>query len=164
MARRGQQLAPSILDADSMRFAVQTKNRALANHADDGKERFNNGSPRNCKMIGNGSYTITTLSDARVLAFENLPSQTRPLTFTRVLVERGGSVFAGFRNKPTVGNSARLNMAATNALLAQLGLPTEDPAQPFTLSAMSYQGTWDARDATSPVGSPRHDAVDQWQR
>jgi hypothetical protein len=117
------------------------------------KERFNNGSPRNCTVIGSGSYTITTLGDARVLTFENLPSQTGPLTFTRVLVERGGSVFAGFRNKPAVGKSARLNLAAANALLAQLGLPAEDPAQPFTLSAMSYQGTWDARDATAQVGA-----------
>jgi hypothetical protein len=118
------------------------------------RERFDNGSPRNCAVIGSGSYTITTLGDARVLTFENLPSQTGPLTFTRVLVERGGSVFAGFRNKPTVGKTARLNLAAANALLAQLGLPTEDPAQPFMLSAMSYQGTWDARDATAPVGAP----------
>jgi len=109
------------------------------------KERFNNGGTRNCTVIGTGSYTIASLGDARVLTFNNAPTQASPLTFTRVFVERGGLVYAGYQNKPVVSNSARLNATAATALLAQLGLTADDPSVPLALTAASYQGTWDVR-------------------
>jgi hypothetical protein len=110
------------------------------------KERFNNGSTRNCTPIGTGSYTIATLGDARVLTLNNLPAQTAPLTSTRVFVERGGLVYYGYQIKPGVFNSARLNTVAATALLNQLGMPLDDPSVPLALTAGSYQGTWDIRD------------------
>lgn len=113
------------------------------------KERFNNGSSRNCEPIGTGTYTIATLGDARVMTFNNLPSQSAPLTFTRVFVERGGLVYAGFQVKPIVSNSARLNSEGSTALMTQLGLTPEDPSLPLALTAGSYQGTWDLRDAAN---------------
>jgi hypothetical protein len=116
------------------------------------KERFNNGSTRNCEPIGTGSYTITSLGDARVLTLNNLPAQSTSLTYTRVFVQRGGLVYLGFQNKPGVFNSARLNTVAATALLTQLGLTPEDPSVPLALTAASYQGTWDFRDAANTGG------------
>lgn len=110
------------------------------------KERFNNGSVRNCTQIGTGTYAIATLGDARVLTFANLPAQAAGLTYNRVFVERGGAVYFGYQNKPTPTQSARFNTTASNALLTQLGVPAEDPSLPLALTAASYQGTWDARD------------------
>lgn len=115
------------------------------------KQRYVTGSARNCVVIGTGNYSITTLGDGRALSFNNLPLQTAPLTYTRVLVERGGFVYLGYQNKPTVSNRARLNLVATGALLTQLGLTADDPSVPFTLANGSYQGTWDIRDVTKAV-------------
>lgn len=117
------------------------------------RERFNNGSPRNCDRIGSGTYAIQTLGDARVLTFANLPAQTAGLTYERAFVERGGAVFFGFRSKPVVSNSFRLNLTATAAFLAQLGLPAIDPAVPFATTAGSFVGTWDLRGTTEPAGT-----------
>jgi hypothetical protein len=113
------------------------------------KERFNNGSTRNCTVIGTGSYTITTLGDARVLTLNNLPAQAAPLNYNRVFVERGGAVYTGYQNKLLVSNSARLNTTAANALFAQLGITPEDPSVPMALTAWSYQGNWDIRSASA---------------
>ena len=112
------------------------------------KERFINGSTRNCTTIGTGSYTITTLGDARVMTFNNLPAQTAALGFTRAFVERGGVIYFGYQNKSNPFSSARLNMVGGTALLSQLGLTPEDPSVPLALSAGSYVGTWDFK-ATS---------------
>ena len=111
------------------------------------KERFNNGSSRNCVPIGTGSYTITTLGDARVMTFNNLPAQMAPLTFNQVFVERLGVVYFGFQNKLGPFNAARLNTVAGNALLTQLGMPLEDPNLPIALTAGSYQGSYDVSNA-----------------
>lgn len=116
------------------------------------KERFNNGSTRNCTAIGTGTYTITSLGDARALTLNNLPAQTGPLDFTRVFVERGGRVYFGYQNKLGVFNSARLNTVAANALFTQLGMPTVDPSVPLALTAGSYQGVWDVRDPANATG------------
>ena len=115
------------------------------------QERFNNGSTRNCTSIGTGSYTITTLGDARALTLTNPPVQAAPLNYNRVFVERGGLIYFGYQSKPVVNLSARLNTVASNALLIQLGLPTVDPEVPLALTAGSYQGTWDLRDSTTAV-------------
>jgi trimeric autotransporter adhesin len=115
------------------------------------KERFDNGGARACSLAGTGTYTIATLGDARVLTFSDLPVQTAPLNYNRVFVERGGMVYFGYRSKPLMTNVARLNNAAATALLAQLGVPAENPSVPLALSAASYQGTWDLRTATSSV-------------
>lgn len=117
------------------------------------KERFNNGSPRNCTEIGTGSYAIATLGDARVMTLNHLPVQASPLTYTRVFVERGGLIYSGYQNKPIVSNSARLNTVAATALLTQLGLTPDDPSVPLALTAGSYQGTWDVRDAANSAST-----------
>ena len=112
------------------------------------KERFNNGSTRNCKAIGTGSYAIASLGDARVMTFTNLPPQTAPLTYTRVFVERGGLIYYGYQSKPNVANNVRLNTIGGTALLSQLGLTPEDPSVPLALTSGSYQGTYDVKDPT----------------
>jgi hypothetical protein len=117
------------------------------------KERFNDGSTRNCREVGAGTYTIETLGDARVMGFNNLPPQAAALGFTRVFVERGGAVYFGYRSKQGVNNSARLNTTAGTALLNQLGMTPEDPSTPVVLTAGSYQGTWDVKDPIEPAGS-----------
>jgi hypothetical protein len=115
------------------------------------KERFNNGSPRNCTAIGSGSYAITTLGDARVLTLTNPPLQAAPLNYNRVFVERNGLVYYGYQSKLAVTSKARLNTTATNALLTQLGVPMDDPAVPLALTATSYQGTWDFRNTGTAI-------------
>ena len=109
------------------------------------KERFNNGSTRNCTVIGQGSYTITAMGDGRVLTLNGAPAliATQP---TWALVERGGHVYRGYQNKPLMTNTARLNATAATALLSQLGLPAIDPSTPFGLTTGSYQGIWDVSD------------------
>ena len=107
------------------------------------RERFVGPSTRNCTVIGTGSYTITTLGDARAMTLNNLPVQTAALNYNRVFVERGGRVYFGFQSKPAVYNTARLNVIGANALLTQLGMATEDPSVPLALTAASYQGSWD---------------------
>lgn len=96
--------------------------------------RSGNLSSRNCSVIGTGSYTITTLGDARVMSFTNLPSITQRTGFTRVFVERGGKVWYGYRNvSGTTTPYLRMNLAATNAVFAALpGLP---PVRPVTRAA-----------------------------
>lgn len=87
-----------------------------------------NGSPRNCSVVGTGTYTITTLGDGRVMTFNNLPAAVERVTFTRVFVERGGVVYFGYRSR--VGQATpqvRLNLPAANAMLGQLGLPLIAP-------------------------------------
>jgi trimeric autotransporter adhesin len=113
------------------------------------KERFNNFSTRNCTSIGTGTYTISTLGDARVMTLSNPPSIANALNYTRTFIERGGKVFAGFEDKLTVSNTARLNTTAANALFTQLGMPTNDPSVAQALTAASYQGTWFVRGTTS---------------
>jgi trimeric autotransporter adhesin len=113
------------------------------------KERFNNGSTRNCTAIGSGTYTITTLGDGRVMTFNELPAQMAPLTFNPAFVERSGTVYYGFQNKPAVKRDARFTSVATAALLSQLGLPAVDANVPLALTAGSYQGTWDVRDVAA---------------
>ena len=112
------------------------------------QERFTDGSVRNCAAIGTGTYTVATLGDGRVLTLNNLPVQAATLPFARVFVERGGFVFAGYQNKLQASDSARLNTAATQALLTQLGLVPVDPEVTLALTAASYQGSWDIVDAT----------------
>jgi hypothetical protein len=88
----------------------------------DCAQRASNSATLNCDAIGTGSYTIETLGDARVLRFAGLPAQTAPLASTRILVERGGSVWLGFVTKPRHDYSQRLNAVAADALFAPLGI------------------------------------------
>ncbi|MBX3621657.1 MAG: hypothetical protein KF891_16935 [Rhizobacter sp.] len=80
------------------------------------------GSPRNCDIVGTGTYSIEPRGDARVMRFSDAPDAARALTYNRLFVERGGKVYYGFRVKPVVDNTLRLNLTATDALLQQLGL------------------------------------------
>lgn len=106
------------------------------------QQRSTDGSPRNCDLIGTGTYTVTTLGDARTLTLGNPPAQLGALTYNRVFVERGGKVYLGFQSKPLVINTARLNTAAATALFSTLGLPSVDPDTPLALTQASYQGDW----------------------
>ena len=82
------------------------------------QQRSNDGSPRNCEPIGTGTYSITTLGDARVLTMTNSPAS---MAYNEVLVERGGKVYNGSQGKPYVANTMRMNKEATDALFSQLG-------------------------------------------
>lgn len=106
------------------------------------KERFSNGSTRNCDPIGTGTYTISTQGDARILTLSNTPQIAIGLGFQRVFVERAGKLYFGYKNNLGVFNTARLNLPATNALLTQLGLPTVDVDTPLALTKTSYAGEY----------------------
>ena len=121
------------------------------------QQRFINGSPENCTPIGTGTYTITTLGDARIMSFNNLPAASAGLTSDRIYVERNGKVRISTQAKLGITNAARLSTTASNALLAQLGLPAVNPEVLLALTAASYQGTWDVRDAAgTTVGVVRN--------
>jgi trimeric autotransporter adhesin len=109
--------------------------------------RWNNSGTRECNSIGNGTYAISTLGDARVMTFSGLSQSATTslgynygsssctsncaimsapasgLTYDRVFVERGGKVYYGFKNKLATSNSARLNLTATNAIFNAVGIP-----------------------------------------
>jgi len=106
------------------------------------QQRSTDGSPRNCDLIGTGTYAVMTLGDARILTMSNPPAQMGPLTYSRVFVERGGKVYLGFQSKPLVTSTARLNTAAASALFSTLGLPSVDPEAALALTQASYQGDW----------------------
>jgi hypothetical protein len=90
--------------------------------------RTSNGSPRNCTAIGSGTYAIQTLGDGRAMTFDGLPADAQRLSFTRIFVERGGTVYFGYRNKINVAKATvRLNLPAANALLGTLGVPLIAP-------------------------------------
>jgi hypothetical protein len=62
------------------------------------------------------------------MTFDGLPAITQRAGFDRVFVERGGKVYFGY--KTVVGENRctlRLNLAAANALFAQLGVPPITP-------------------------------------
>jgi len=115
------------------------------------KERFNNGSTRNCTSIGSGSYTIATRADGRILTLNNPPAQLDALAHNRVFVERGGRIYFGTEDKLLTTTSSRLNLPAANALLTQLGLPVINPDVALALSKTSYAGNWLLSDAKFPL-------------
>ena len=89
--------------------------------------RTNGGSPRNCSVIGTGTYAIQTLGQVpnigRVMTFTNLPAIAQRLSFSRVFVERDGVVYFGYRNALNVARTTlRLNLPAANALFSTLGI------------------------------------------
>lgn len=117
-------------------------------------------SPRNCQALGTGTYAIKTLGDARVMTFTGLPSQMQAAGYSRVFVERGGKVFYGYQLPAGVTNNlVRLNLEATNAVLAALpGMPAINPATRYAdLSAASQtalttaKGVWIATDGDALV-------------
>ncbi|HUG24895.1 hypothetical protein [Piscinibacter sp.] len=92
-------------------------------------QRRDNGSSRNCSVLGTGSYVIETLGDARVMSFTGLPALAESAGFTRVFVERDGQVRYGYKSPvPLVRKTLGFNLAAANAIFAQLGLPAIVPA------------------------------------
>ena len=64
--------------------------------------RASDGSPRNCKPAGAGSYSIETLGDGRAMRFAGLPAIAGNLGYNRVMVERSGRVQYGSRSKLSV--------------------------------------------------------------
>ena len=114
------------------------------------KQRFSNGFARNCTSIGSGSYTISSKGDARILTLNNPPAAVTSLGVQRVFVERGGKIYFGYQNAIGTFTSARLNLVATNALFAKLGLPTVEVGTPLTLTKTSYAGEYRLLDPSSP--------------
>lgn len=84
--------------------------------------RASDNSARNCSPIGTGSYSVETVGDARVLRLANAPASAATLGYNRILVERGGKVWYGSRDKLATTNQLRLNGGGADALLAALGL------------------------------------------
>ena len=87
------------------------------------------GSFRNCDSIGSGSYSISTVGDARVMSFTNLPALAGKLNYNPILVERGGKVYGGYVSKPVSSDGVRLNLPAANALIKQL-IPEDEGIVP----------------------------------
>jgi trimeric autotransporter adhesin len=116
-------------------------------------------SVRNCTAIGTGTYTVSTLGDARVLSLNNLPAAVQRIGFTPLFIERGGNVYAGYSNPLGVTtNEVRLNLAAAQALTFQLGLPRIQPADsPKALTgakatiAATLKGAWVSTDGMSVI-------------
>lgn len=112
--------------------------------------RASDASPRNCSSLGQGTWSIQTLGDARVLGFSVAPALAQKLGYARIFVERGGAVYYGNRNP--VGTQfldLRLNLDAAAAVLHQLGLPWHRPvSQPGTATGAraatlaTLQGAW----------------------
>ncbi|MDM0077915.1 hypothetical protein QTH90_26130 [Variovorax sp. J2P1-59] len=90
-------------------------------------QRQINGSQRNCTTVGTGTYSVATLGDARVLTLANPPAIAASFDYERVMVERGGQIFYGYKSKQRTTYTTRLNLPATNALFMQLGIPTITP-------------------------------------
>jgi hypothetical protein len=100
------------------------------------------------------TYTIETLADTRVLKFANLPAELLALRKnSRVLIERGGAVFYGFKDILSTDTTVRMNSTAWNALRAQFSGVTAhtDPAAPVAAEF----GSWlrDMREGTNSSGS-----------
>jgi hypothetical protein len=112
------------------------------------KERFSDGNARACEKIQEGTYSIETKGDARVLIFKNLPVSASTNGYYTVPVERGGYVYFGTQSRPQTSLTGRFNTVATAAVAAQLGIPLEDPSAPLALTAGSYQGTYRLFDAS----------------
>lgn len=118
-------------------------------------QRKADGSPRNCTVLGTGTYSVQTLGDAKVMTFTGLPAITQRTGFSRVFVERGGKVYFGFQNVPgATTHGLRFNLAAGNAILTQLGLqpmvPQTTAADASSASQALYvaaKGSWGGNDA-----------------
>lgn len=89
------------------------------------KQRQSDGSVRNCVKIGSGTYKISTLGDARIMELTSEPELG--LTYNRIMIERGGKVYFGFRSKLAVTQQARLNLPAANAMFSLIGIPAITP-------------------------------------
>jgi trimeric autotransporter adhesin len=118
------------------------------------KQRFG-GSPRSCRVIGSGNYSITTYGDGRAMTLTNPPIEAAPLTYNRVFVERAGKIYFGYQSKLNISNTARFNLTGVNALLTQLGMPVLNPATPLALTAASYQGIYDTTVPSLVGGNPQ---------
>lgn len=113
-------------------------------------QRTSDLSSRNCTAMGIGSWRIQTVGDARVMSFSVAPALAQRLGYARVLVERGGTIYFGFKNPVgAVDNDVRFNLTASNAMLDQLGLPQIRPVtQPGTAAGeraaalATMKGTW----------------------
>jgi hypothetical protein len=113
------------------------------------KQRSTDGSTRNCDSLGTGTYTISTVGDARTLTLGNQPALFTSLSYERVFVQRGGKVYFGYKNRTVASPSARLNLTALNALATQLGIPTLDVNSTLALTQSSYAGDWKVSDGSS---------------
>ncbi|MGH1361158.1 MAG: hypothetical protein ACRBC3_20550 [Burkholderiaceae bacterium] len=84
-------------------------------------------SVRDCLTLGTGNYAIETYGDARVMFFNNTPTRFNGLSADRVLIERGGRVAEGIRERTGVQDNVGFNDEASTALLQQLLIPVPVP-------------------------------------
>jgi len=94
-----------------------------------------------CEVLSNGTYTIETKADSRVLRLAGIPADAVAITgSSRIYVERAGAVFYGQKNLLQTTTSIRLNKAAWDALLPQLpGVVAHvEPAAPPAPDAASW--------------------------
>ncbi len=112
--------------------------------------RSSDNSPRNCSLMGLGTWKIQTLGDGRVLSFSLMPALAQRLGYTRVFVERGGQVYHGHKNPVgEVSVQPRLNLAAANEVAYALGLPRLRPITtpgtatgPRAAALATLKGAW----------------------
>lgn len=141
----------------TLRVSFSGSNRARFHRC---YRRTSDNGPRNCTVLGIGSYRIDTVGDARVLSFSTMPAIAQRLGYDRVFIERAGAVYFGFRNP--VGNSSqqvRINLIAANAIFEALGMPSVRPVtQPGTATGAraallaTVRGNWgSATDTTATV-------------
>ena len=100
------------------------------------------------------TYTIETLGDARVLKFAALPAELLALRKSnRVYVERGGTVFYGFKDILSTDTTVRLNATAWSAMRSEFPGVTAhvNPVAPVPAET----GSWlrDMRRGTTSTGS-----------
>ncbi len=105
---------------------------------------------QNCTAVGDGTSSITTRADSRVLQFDTgyPASLTTALARKRLFVERSGAVFGGAIDLERTRYQQRPNTVAWNALRTKLGIaePTAPVAPvgagPFeTLRVWTYTDT-----------------------
>ena len=107
-------------------------------------------SPRNCSVLGLGTWSIQTLGDGRALGFSVAPALAQRLGYARYFVERGGRVYFATKNPVGVATTdLRLNLEAANAVFHQLGVPRVRPvSEPGTATGAraaaltTLQGAW----------------------
>ncbi len=82
---------------------------------------------RDCIALGTGNYAIEVYGDARVMFFNNTPQRFNILNADRILIERGGRVAEGIRERTGVRDNVGFNDEASAALLQQLLIPVPVP-------------------------------------
>ena len=99
------------------------------------------GFTRDCVATGaDTTYTIETKADARLIRLATYPAENEGFHKSRrVMVERAGAVFYGFKDSLLTTTTIRLNKDAWVALRTALAIPPHtDPSAPVPVEAASW--------------------------